>query len=921
MTARSANWISIPGDIHVNADYCTYPPSIAGDVEVTEDGDGDRPAYIVGAATVGRYLILRATEYSVLRLLSQSRAPGEICNEFKRRYGATLALPTLAKFLARLDDVGILAGQRAQRTEAWGQQLSGSPYFRVNLFNPDRLFTWMVSGLRWIWTKEFLISTLLLMFVALGLALINRDELISCSGQVLREHFIAILIAGLFVGLSHEFAHGLTCKAFGGRATEVGALLIYYFLPALYCNVSGIHLIRQRHRRLWVIAAGIYWQLLVGTAALLAWLAFVPQTLLATLALIIFLGSVLDLLINANPLIKLDGYYFLSQWLRLPNLMDRSRAYWRGLWRGAISGEPDEAAARHTRRERVVYAVFGLLSSLYIVALLGAIVLFVGGYLVDSFYFLGLPLTAGIAVWYLRRPLKQVLSVSVKWMKKIWEGKDQPDEPGLMNGEQRRFRGFLSSFKLRPSSLLRWRRAVPAALLVLVVGILLMPWTASVGNYGMLSVIPGQEAIIRAPESATLIELRVRPGEVLAGGAAVGRLNSVELEDQTAEIRSDLARATTEHNRVEGELRAHKESAARAEVQWRQRQHEYDELTAEQKQIQAKSSGTVVLDRLPTSKDQGLLRSPRDGLHHSRLAESPLGTPVPWPASGTNSPAGRDAGARSAWRVRTNFPAAIAVLEADVNLCQARLEEANRQLERERQLSAHGVAPRHELETAETRSATLIIELGAARQRLEAALINHRRKHTSASTDMLLAHSDFQGEQLQNEKLDGELRAMRTLIETLEQRLHLLQRRQAKFELITPRAGAVFGEELPRQVGQHFTKGAEICRVAETHQLLARIQVPEAEIGDVRLGHPVRLKARAFPDQIFRGVVSKIGGESEPDEHRRKTYRVELTIENSAGLLRPGMTAFARIDFDRRVIGQILLHKLKQAIRPELWML
>ena len=40
------------------------------------------------------------------------------------------------------------------------------------------------------------------------------------------------------------------------------------------------------------------------------------------------LGSVLDVFFNTNPLIKLDGYYFLSQALRMPNLMDRSRGYW-----------------------------------------------------------------------------------------------------------------------------------------------------------------------------------------------------------------------------------------------------------------------------------------------------------------------------------------------------------------------------------------------------------------------------------------------------------------------------------------------------------------------------------------------------------------------------------------------------------------
>ncbi|MEK7834405.1 MAG: hypothetical protein AAB401_25175, partial [Acidobacteriota bacterium] len=93
------------------------------------------------------------------------------------------------------------------------------------------------------------------------------------------------------------------------------------------------------------------------------------------------------------------------------------------------------------------------------------------------------------------------------------------------------------------------------------------------------------------------------------------------------------------------------------------------------------------------------------------------------------------------------------------------------------------------------------------------------------------------------------------------------------------------------------------------------------EIGDVRVSHDVRLKTRAHPDTIFRGQVSKISGESETDANGQTTYRVELTIENSEGLLRPGMTAFARIDFDRQMVGRILLHKVRQAMRPELWML
>jgi multidrug resistance efflux pump len=243
------------------------------------------------------------------------------------------------------------------------------------------------------------------------------------------------------------------------------------------------------------------------------------------------------------------------------------------------------------------------------------------------------------------------------------------------------------------------------------------------------------------------------------------------------------------------------------------------------------------------------------------------------------------------------------------------------QLDRTRRLHSQGIAPRSELEKAETTASTLAIELTAARQRLEAFLIEHRRRHAGLTTEMQLARSDVGAERLQAMKLNGELRAINALISTLTDRRDLLWRRLAQLELVTPRAGAVFGEELPRQVGQYFPKGAEICRVADTSQLLARIRASESEIGDLRAGNPVRLKAGAYPDRVFRGSVAKIGGESETDQNNQVIYRVELVIENTDDLLRPGMTAFARIDFGRRMIGAILLHKLKQALRPELWMI
>jgi len=172
----------------MKTDYCVWPPQIATDVEVTEQRDGDRTAFIIGAASVGRYLILRTTEHRVLQLLGHSLTPAVVCAEFKRRYGGTLQLATLTKFLARLDEIGILAGQRATGHQPPEQQLNTQFYTRFSLFNPDPIFTRMVSVLRWIWTTQFFALSFLSILLATMLALMNGAEVAHYGAYILHEH-------------------------------------------------------------------------------------------------------------------------------------------------------------------------------------------------------------------------------------------------------------------------------------------------------------------------------------------------------------------------------------------------------------------------------------------------------------------------------------------------------------------------------------------------------------------------------------------------------------------------------------------------------------------------------------------------------------------------------------------------------------
>ena len=85
------------------------------------------------------------------------------------------------------------------------------------------------------------------------------------------------------VTMMHEFAHGLTCRYFGGKVREVGFMLIY-FMPALYCNVSDAWMFTERRQRIWVMAAGGYFQLIVWGMATVVWRVVAEDTIISSIA-------------------------------------------------------------------------------------------------------------------------------------------------------------------------------------------------------------------------------------------------------------------------------------------------------------------------------------------------------------------------------------------------------------------------------------------------------------------------------------------------------------------------------------------------------------------------------------------------------------------------------------------------------------
>ena len=197
-------------------------------------------------------------------------------------------------------------------------------YLRFRAFDPDRLFNYLIRKVQFCYTPAFLVLSALTILSAVCVACTNWGDVLQDLPRLWQWWaFPVILTVVILVVVGHEFGHGLTCKHFGGEVHEFGFMLIY-FSPALYVNVSDAWMFPQKSKRLWVGFAGPYFELFLWALATWVWRLTNTDTVINFLAFIVMITSGVKTLFNFNPVIKLDGYYLLSDWLEIPNLRAKS---------------------------------------------------------------------------------------------------------------------------------------------------------------------------------------------------------------------------------------------------------------------------------------------------------------------------------------------------------------------------------------------------------------------------------------------------------------------------------------------------------------------------------------------------------------------------------------------------------------------
>lgn len=296
--------------------------------------------YVVKDPVALKYHRLQAEHFRTLQLLDGKSTLEDIRDELIREFPAIRpSLQQTQEIITSLHQQGLASGNREgqghTRTEQQREQqrahMAGSLLnvlsIRLPGFDPERVFKALMPHTRWIYHPATLFAAALLVLASWILVSVQFEEFQSrlpAFSQFFGWRNLAWM--WLLLGVTkifHEFGHGLTCRYFGAECNQIGVMLLA-FVPSLYCDVSDSWMLKNKWQRIAIGAGGMIIESTIAAIALFVWW-FTHAGLLNTLALnVFFVSTVTTVIFNLNPLMRLDGYYMLSDLWEIPNLRQRA---------------------------------------------------------------------------------------------------------------------------------------------------------------------------------------------------------------------------------------------------------------------------------------------------------------------------------------------------------------------------------------------------------------------------------------------------------------------------------------------------------------------------------------------------------------------------------------------------------------------
>ncbi|MFV3077984.1 HlyD family efflux transporter periplasmic adaptor subunit [Niveispirillum fermenti] len=410
-------------------------------------------------------------------------------------------------------DTGFLKMQAdARQTSWWKWLMHNYLFFRLPLVRPDRFLNATARFMEPFYSPAWFWIVVLSGLTGLVLVLRQWDSFLHTFMHFFSLEGMALYGVTLMVTKSlHELGHAYTAKRYGCRVPTMGVAFLVLW-PVLYTDTSDAWRLVSRRARLAIAAAGMGTELMLAAFATLAW-SFLPDGPLRSAAFFLATVSwVMTLTVNLSPFMRFDGYYLLADAMDMPNLQDRGFALARWQireWLFGLGEEPPERFEPWMHRTLLAYA-FGTWIYRFL--------LFIGIALLVYHFFIkvvGILLFVIEIGWFILRPL-------VNELREWWKRR--------------------ADMRINRNTL-----ATGAGL----AGLLLLALVPVAGTVSVPAVWRAADFTnLHAPVPARIIEVAARPGQPVAAGDLLLRLQSPELENRLAQADLRIALAQAQIDRL-----------------------------------------------------------------------------------------------------------------------------------------------------------------------------------------------------------------------------------------------------------------------------------------------------------------------------------------------------------------------------------
>lgn len=477
---------------------------------------GGRLCYVVKDPVTLTYFRFAPKEHRVLQQIKGRTIP-EICAAVEQSGDERPSEQDIQQFLIQLLNSGLVvrdgvgdgrqlhARKQAMRRLKRKSLLGSLMYVKFPGFDPHNILNWLYPRLKWAFSPAGFFAAIALMLYAAGYTLVHFDEFVTRVRQQSLESFFSwwtLLWLWVALGVSkilHEFGHGLTCRHFGGECHEMGFLLLV-FSPALYCDTTDAWTMPNKWHRIAIGAGGIYVELIIASVSTLVWWHTQAGTAHSIAFALMTLCSLSTFLVNANPLMRYDGYYILADLVEIPNLRPKAQAAMQSFVDRELLGLPTNAPPP-TEGPRWFFLTYAVAAWAY------------GWFL------------AAMILWFFYNVLKpyRLSSVSVALASVVaFQMLLMPIWRNIMR----------LKFVSRNPGKFRWWRTLTTAVVLAALGYAAVVVPIPRRVWGALTVEGIGQTQVFVPVPGRIEEIAVAPGENVAAGALLARLSNPELDAQ-----------------------------------------------------------------------------------------------------------------------------------------------------------------------------------------------------------------------------------------------------------------------------------------------------------------------------------------------------------------------------------------------------